>query len=119
MAWPGPGERPFVLDRAFQRPTLDPSSETLLLALDDVIGVSRVLLNGGLIARPGGRQNSLLLALDGVLQRRNVLTLEVEPSAAGEAPGGQAAWGSVSLVVRPRAACGEPADALGESGEVP
>jgi hypothetical protein len=83
--------------RSFQRPPFDPTRESLALRLESITGVVVVRLNGRERARPGASPGVLLLSLDDPLPLRNLLELEIEPTACGPEP-----WGVIALVVTER-----------------
>jgi hypothetical protein len=94
-AWPADLPGPVRLSRAFNRPPLDPGRETLALRLGAVPGLLSVRLNGRPLATSGPAGSEL--PLSDPLPPRNVLLLELDPSAAATAGPG---WGEVALVIR-------------------
>lgn len=98
----GPSPQGLVLlTRRFGRPRIDPTGEALALRLAEVPGLRSIRLNGRVLRTSGPIPGDLDLEFDGPLPSKNLLELEVEPSAAGEAP-----WGSIALVIRPKSAEG-------------
>jgi hypothetical protein len=83
--------------RSFQRPPFDPARESLALRLESIPGLVVVRLNGREHARPTESPGALWLSLDDPLPSRNLLELEVEPSADSAEP-----WGVIALVITVR-----------------
>ncbi len=87
--------RPFRLLRKFGRPTFDPGAVAVALELLDVPGLVAVRLNGQSL------EVKDRIAVDGILQARNLLELDVDLSEAGRIEPGSA-WGSIALVIADR-----------------
>ncbi|MDR3638740.1 MAG: hypothetical protein P4L84_33345 [Isosphaeraceae bacterium] len=118
MTWPAGIHGPVRLLRSFQKPVIDPASEVLFLRLDHVAGLRTLLLNDREIARTPGDQASLTVRLDDLIERRNVLSLEIELPQLLESDVPAAPWGSISLLVRALGDGDAPPDSLGECGGV-
>ena len=97
--WAADVRSPFRLSRRFHRPPIDPDRETLALRMESVAGLGVVRLNGRELARPAGGVSDLTLTLEGSLPGTNLLELEVDPAAWGEAGLGDSPWGRIALVV--------------------
>lgn len=95
---------PFVLRRAFRPPRYDPAAETLLLRLLDVPGLDEIRLGAALTLEPGEiLDREIEIELPATLPDRCVLELRVDPSRWATPPAySDAAWGRVSLLIRPR-----------------
>lgn len=86
------------LVRAFGCPALDHARERLVLRLGDVPGLLIAWLNDRELARPAEGCATLEIGLDLPLPARNVLLLDVNPSAQN-AGGRRSAWGNIAIVV--------------------
>ena len=97
IVWPADAPTAIQLARRFQRPPLNPYSETLWLRMDEVPGLLGVYLNGDKIAEAIQGETSLLVKLDD-LPGRNRLILDLRRVDGGE-------WGSIALVIQERDDC--------------
>jgi hypothetical protein len=101
VRWSPHGPKRLRLTRHFGRPPLDPARQELVLDLDQVAGISSVVLNGQSVACVSPERSRFEIPLDGALER-NTLVLEIEtPEAAGEPAGMTPEWGFIALVIRP------------------
>jgi hypothetical protein len=94
---PSPPDRILHITRAFGRPPIDPARETLSLRLQDIPGLSAVLLNAQVLWQgpADANTNTLNLALPPDLPARNLLELQITPcSQHATTP-----WGRIALVV--------------------
>lgn len=87
----------FHLSRGFGSPPIDPDRETVRLVLEAVPGLKAVRLNGDVLEASHEGSAMVVVSLDGKLQRRNRLVLEVDAACAGNKP-----WGEIALVIDDR-----------------
>ena len=95
--------QPFTLRRAFGRPPVDPSRESVILELLDVPGLVAVRLNGALLVGSDGLTDSVRLEIGARLLARNVVELDVA-AGPGWASVANRSWGAVALVISDRPA---------------
>jgi hypothetical protein len=114
VAWPIAASGLIRLVRRFGRPPVDPAAETIRLELRDVPGLIGLRLNALHLGGPAPGVEAWVVPLDGHLDPRNVLTIEVDLVVANLAdlPAG---WGRIALVIGLNA---NDRDSTGRSGGV-
>ncbi len=92
------------LVRTFHGPPIDPPSESLLLRLSDVPGLSLVLLDGSALPLPGEDLRDIEFALATELAPRTMHRLELvlDPTRLDVSTAPDRPWGRVGLLIRPR-----------------
>lgn len=100
LSLPPEGVPGVLLIRPFNRPPVDPATESIWLQLQRVPGLRSIRLNGEEIARPQVGESEHAVPLDQVQPARNVLVLELGTLARQEPAGDDPAWGEVALVIK-------------------
>lgn len=83
--------------RSFQRPPVDPDTESVGLRISDAPGIVSLKLNGRPMSLVSNEfQNTLECVTESFAERRNTLEIEVDIAQASATK----TWGKISLVIR-------------------